>query len=458
MVISAIGHFIQACPTNDDPNFDGRPRIKRTTGIPRSFLKTVDKPSAIANDGTVDDTKQPSGVMVNAEGEWVVAEPDQASWDQYQAKAKVSAAAQQAAALGSKELQEKGLECPIDNRLFVEPTKTPCCNTTYCNECITNALLESGLTCPSCSTEDIVLDHLLPDDETAFEIRSYQEENAPQEIIKDASKSPAPKPEPDSERAITVNSDSPSKDEFRNEHERKSLSPKSERSLPDKTITKAATPVLGPAAENNKKRPAETDLRNDRTPPRPAAATMAEQPSANGVNFHPSQKSEVAPSMPRNLQIPFSNGKYMMDQGINAITFPNMNGMNGFPGMQMNVGRHDPTMVGNNTFVNQSGNWNMWNQGYPQQHIGMTGPGYQNGMYATAGYNQQNIHMPMSNGYTGMNGMGPNGYSRGSFPNQQRNHFHGSSDEDSAYFRKPVNPHRHQARRTINRPTDYREI
>ncbi|KAK3064604.1 Protein mpe1, partial [Teratosphaeriaceae sp. CCFEE 6253] len=33
------GHWIQACPTNNDPTFDGRPKFRRTTGIPRSMLK-----------------------------------------------------------------------------------------------------------------------------------------------------------------------------------------------------------------------------------------------------------------------------------------------------------------------------------------------------------------------------------------------------------------------------------
>ena len=42
------GHWIQLCPTNDDPDFDNRPRVKRTTGIPRSFLQKVDKSVILA--------------------------------------------------------------------------------------------------------------------------------------------------------------------------------------------------------------------------------------------------------------------------------------------------------------------------------------------------------------------------------------------------------------------------
>lgn len=147
-----------------------------------------------------------------------------------------------------------------------------------------------------------------------------------------------------------------------------------------------------------------------------------------------------------------------MGQTMNAMAFPNMNGLNGFPGMNMNAGMYNPGLMGNNMFMSQDVNWNMWGQAYPQQHIGLTGSGYQNGMYATTGYNSQHMHMPIGNGYSGSNGMSTKGHTLGSFPNQQRSHFQGSNDEDSAYFRKPVNPHRHQARRNMNRPTDYREI
>lgn len=62
-----VGHWIQDCPTNDDREFDNRPRVKRTTGIPRSFLKAVD----ISAEGA-----PAKGVMVTPEGGFVVAEPD----------------------------------------------------------------------------------------------------------------------------------------------------------------------------------------------------------------------------------------------------------------------------------------------------------------------------------------------------------------------------------------------
>jgi hypothetical protein len=67
------GHWIQLCPTNDDKEFDNKPRFKRTTGIPRSFLKTVDGP--VPADGPM------GGVMITPEGGFVIAQPDMCAQD-----------------------------------------------------------------------------------------------------------------------------------------------------------------------------------------------------------------------------------------------------------------------------------------------------------------------------------------------------------------------------------------
>ena len=62
------GHYISNCPTNGNKEFD-KPRIKRTTGIPRSFLKAVEK-----NDAALQTNQS---VMVTPEGGLVVAVADE---------------------------------------------------------------------------------------------------------------------------------------------------------------------------------------------------------------------------------------------------------------------------------------------------------------------------------------------------------------------------------------------
>lgn len=63
------GHWIQDCPTNDDPANQDRKRFVRVTGIPRSFLKTVEAP--VGAEGSS------GGAMLTADGGFVMAMPDQ---------------------------------------------------------------------------------------------------------------------------------------------------------------------------------------------------------------------------------------------------------------------------------------------------------------------------------------------------------------------------------------------
>ncbi|CAF9935973.1 MAG: hypothetical protein ALECFALPRED_006650 [Alectoria fallacina] len=432
------GHWIMVCPTNDDPAYDGRPRVKRTTGIPRSFLKTVQKPTSLVNDGTMDDTKQPAGIMVNAEGEWVIAEPDKAAWAQFQAKAKVAAVAQEAAARGSKELQDRGLECSIDKRLFADPTKTPCCQSTFCRDCIINTLLENDLRCPECSTENVPIDDLVPDEQMTAKIRSYEEEKAADQVREESSKSTV-KGGP--QKAI----DSP--------HDSDSV----KIPPPQKFQTVSGT---------SRKRPAESELVNERKVPGPAGG-VSKQNSVNATKSEShQQKPAVASNMPANQQPSLSNGNFTMPQAMNHMAFPNMNGFMGVPmsmapPMNMNTAMPNPMLMANGPFMGNDWN-NMWGGGFPQQSMNMAGGGFQSGMRPNAGYNQYN---PMGSNFmnmngVGMNGQGMNGVGMGSFANQQRTTFSTprTNEEDSAYFRKPVNPHRHQAKRNVQRPTDYREI
>lgn len=69
MLILYSGHYINQCPTNGDKEFDKHPRIKRTTGIPRSFLKVIEEPKNAVKSGT-------GGLMVTPKGDLVVAQAD----------------------------------------------------------------------------------------------------------------------------------------------------------------------------------------------------------------------------------------------------------------------------------------------------------------------------------------------------------------------------------------------
>jgi protein MPE1 len=452
------GHWIQVCPTNDDPTFDNKPRVKRTTGIPRSFLKTVEKPMALSNDGTTDDTKAPSGIMVNAEGEFVIAEPDKASWEQFQAKTKSSAAAQKAAASGDKELQDRGLECSIDKRMFIDPMKTPCCEKTYCNDCITNALIESDFTCPGCGTDEVLIDNLKPDEEMSGKIKAYLDEK--DAVKKEKEKPGSPNAIAEEPKATEVGTAEivsvPMKEKI--------LSPS-----PVLTSTAAAKSSKSPSPETKleteavdgpptvpKKRPANELLENPKIPKGPKAmqqqetekqAQLQQQAMMNSMN-----PMAGFPSMPMGFDMSqqFNNNGFNM--GVGGFNMMNGYGM-GMPGsmsmpqmMGMSTSMMNP-MMGMNGFPMSSGFTNL-------NAMGIGGPGmYNNGM----GYGGNMGAMG-----TGSNSGLPNsnGGNAGVFPNQQKTVFAAPlpNEEDNAYFRKPVNPHRHQGRQRRARPSDYREL
>ena len=377
--------------------------------------------------------------MVNADGDWVIAEPDNASWEQYQARTKVSAAAQEEVVRGSKELQDRGLECSIDKRLFVDPTKTPCCQTTYCNECITNALLDDDLQCPGCGKDGILIDDLTPDDDMVAKIRSYEEERVnakkEQEKQKEKEKSPVIKQEADAPNAAeSVDAKSPG----------------SRGQSPSSTTS-----------SNSKKRPAETDLENTRVAPGPDQPAATTTSPSNDTPAKTTKPFQFPPELAFMNQPPFSSAGVVPN--FNAMVFPNMNnfmgmgmGMNSMMPMALNMQTpmlNNPIILPNtlpmagmpNQWVNMPGI-------FPLQNGGMYNNTFHGNMMGNTGYNGQT---PMGHNFNNANLGGGRG--AGNFQNQQRTSNRPNA-EDSAYFRQPVNPQRHQGRRNVPRPTDYREI
>lgn len=146
------GHYINQCPTNGDKEYDKHPRIKRTTGIPRSFLKVIEEPKNAVKSGT-------GGLMVTPKGDLVVAQADSSTWDKHVAK--TAATIQNASASDLLELYDQmpvvpHLQCPLCSGLFREATITPCCGASFCDECIRNYMLENDFRCQDCQRQ---IDH-----------------------------------------------------------------------------------------------------------------------------------------------------------------------------------------------------------------------------------------------------------------------------------------------------------
>lgn len=465
--------------------------MKRTTGIPKSFLKTVDKATALAQHGEGDDSKTPSGIMVNADGEFVIAEPDKASWEQFQAKAKTTAASQKGASEEDKEIQERGLECSIDKRMFIDPMKTPCCEKTYCNDCITNALIESDFVCPGCQTEGVLIDDLKPDDEAVTKIKDYLSEKDTK--AKEASKSAATSTATSSSVAPTGAAErspkSPLEDAAKpDEVKVEQTNPKSPNTAPtaakSPTITAAAaattvqtsqsstatpvpisTPTPSNGDSNPKKRPAEDSAENPKIPKAPKAMQKAQdaqnqqqqqQAMMQMMNGMPMNGVSMPGGMPNMPMMPFGGpmpmngfggmGMNNMNMGMmNPMMNPMMGGMpGGFGPNGMNGGGFPGGGMGGN---------NMWGGGDMSggMNPGMNGVGMNGAMPG-------NMNMSMNGG--GIGGGMMNHQAGGGFNPQMpfRNFSHQPADDEDAYFRKPVNPHRHQNRQRRVRPSDYREL
>ena len=366
--------------------------------------------------------------MIDGDGNYVTVKPDKATWNKFQEKASKSAAAQAEEARGSRELQDRGLECPIDKKLFVVPTKTSCCQATYCNECITNALLDDDLRCPNCGTEGVLVDDLMPDDEMAAKIEQYMRD---QEIT-------------DTLRLRGSDAISLGKPEIRdNEESSSALDPATNRSngqLHDGT-SQSSAPVhrsRSPKEGSNRKRKAENELESDRKSPNIGPGMSIVNPPRESRDTNIAQLERQPPRGPRALtqnttagQTPMMNAGYGFPAGMSGTANPMM---------EMNAMMWDPSMMFNPLAVMNQ----MYSVPNAQQSAMTTGPADQFSQRRTA----------------------PPGRGRGSHHNyrgstqQPYRTFNASrpNPEENAYFRTPVNPHRHQTRRNAPRPTDYREI
>ena len=384
----------------------------------------MDKPETLAPDGSSDDARN-TGVMVNADGDFVIAKPDKAAWELYQEKAKASAAAaaEAAAAEESKALQARGLECSIDKRMFLEPTKTPCCQRTYCNDCISNALIESDFVCPGCSTEGVLLDNLTADDEAVSKIKAYEAEKA--EAKKEKEKQPTgPEVLPDTETPEQESKDSAPVEEGSLSQEAEDASTKSKK--------RPAEDEAGPSTDDTSPENTAKKLKGeDQSDPPNTDGNAKETSNDSGMSFPPPMPFGGFGPVP-----PFSNPGF----GNEAMGFMNPMAMpNGFPNA-MGPGWNPMTMPFNPL---QAGMFGDQPNGFPNMFNG-----------------DPSMMFPMAQMPGAVQNPGFAGPDMNGFSNQQRTAFSGpySREEDSAYFRQPVNPQRHQARHRRVRPSDYREL
>lgn len=172
-------------------------------------------------------------------------------------------------------------------------------------------------------------------------------------------------------------------------------------------------------------------------------------------------------------------GPEFFNQNVGSVGMPNVNanmamsmGMGMGFGPMMGTNMNMPTIPAMNGYGGKMGGFpNMNTMGFLPQQQAMYSNGYGAQMMGNGfGSFGQNGAFPMAGGAMGVGpGMGPNMNMFNNvnamnpmmgFPQPQQPTFGGAPpmEEDNAYFRKPVNPHRHQARQRRVRPSDYREL
>lgn len=416
------------------------------------------------------DEQQRQHLMVNAEGEYVFAQADEKTWKKHLEQVKASEAEKKKAAEGDKELQERGLECPIDKRLFVDPMRTPCCGKTYCHDCIENALLENDLVCPGCETENVSLEALKPDEDMKATIKAYQEEKSNE---KQRSSSPAAsvhstKPEEAEAGSRPATSDG-------------SKSPTSETGQGKKrSADEANESVTGslevPAMKRQKSgegTPAPDTTDGDK-PSTPADSTNTESNNfpANMMPPDFSQMQNMGANFPMAMpnmmsMMPNMNMMNMMGMMPNMNMMNMMGGMNGMNGvngggmnnMNMNMNMNHNQQQG---FQNHRGGFNNKHHQFRNKPRNFNAPPQQQQQppkqpegLANVPTGPKAMQTPTQNQQAGF--YPPTGPAGGKFANQQR---YTGNDEDNAYMRQPVNPQRQwlRSRRGKPREADYREL
>lgn len=204
-------HWIKNCPAAEG---EGR-KLRKTTGIPRSYLKTITKEAGDLEGFETNDEgelidKQGNKYMITDTGEYVIAMADSKTWKTYQEKQ------QNAAMKAKKEFESKIIEVinkdgktQFLNPLSSQPellrygdddtiVKLPCCddksklsklkNFYYNKDELEQLLIDNDFHCPNCDTENNFIDNLIEDEDLKNEIKEYVESKSSELGLEDPNK------------------------------------------------------------------------------------------------------------------------------------------------------------------------------------------------------------------------------------------------------------------------------
>ncbi|XP_049653233.1 E3 ubiquitin-protein ligase RBBP6-like [Accipiter gentilis] len=142
------GHSIKNCPTNGDESFGSVPRMKKSTGIPRSLLLEVKDPNV-------------EGVMLTRTGKYAIPCVNVEAYARTK-KEKPPFLPEEPSSSSSDAPIPDEILCLICKEIMTDAAIIPCCGNSYCDECIRTALLESEEhRCPECHQTGVSPDALV---------------------------------------------------------------------------------------------------------------------------------------------------------------------------------------------------------------------------------------------------------------------------------------------------------
>ncbi|XP_075268265.1 E3 ubiquitin-protein ligase RBBP6-like, partial [Opisthocomus hoazin] len=142
------GHYRRNCPTSGDKKFVPAPRMRRSTGIPRSFLIELKDPNT-------------KGAMLTKTGKYAIPIINAEAYARGKKEKPPFVPEELPSSSSSSDALPDELLCLICKDAMTDAAVTPCCGSSYCDECIRTALLASEEhTCPACHQAGVSPDDL----------------------------------------------------------------------------------------------------------------------------------------------------------------------------------------------------------------------------------------------------------------------------------------------------------
>ncbi|XP_078125021.1 E3 ubiquitin-protein ligase RBBP6 isoform X1 [Sander vitreus] len=238
------GHHIRNCPTSGDKTSEAPLKIKKSTGIPRSFMVEVDDPNI-------------KGAMLTNSGRYAIPTIDAEAYAIGKKERPPFGPQEETKSEGEEDPVPEELLCLICHDLLSDAVVIPCCGNSYCDDCIRTALLDSEEhVCPTCSQSDVSPDTLIANKFLRQAVDNFKKERGFTKSLRKGcgtsqSQNPTPTPSPvPTPPPLTVLSQPP-KSHLPTHSQQDPLRPQAADTPPSSQVCGAPPTATGPASAPN---------------------------------------------------------------------------------------------------------------------------------------------------------------------------------------------------------------